>query len=224
MKVLVVASHPDDEVLGCGGTIAKHVQAGDEVHVVIMGEGRGYRNIKGTAKKAAQILGGNTIKEAARKAKDILGVSMLTIHSLPDNKMDTVPLLEVTRMVEVHIENMRPDIVYTHHAGDLNIDHRITHQAVMTACRPLPGCSVKTILCFEIPSSTEWGQGFEPDWFVDVTKVWEKKQEALLAYESEMRDFPHPRSRRGISYLAQWRGATVGVEVAEAFMLARRIC
>ena len=153
----------------------------------------------------------------------MLGVATLTMHSLPDNKMDTIPLLEIVRMIEVHIQNMRPDIVYTHHAGDLNIDHRITHQAVMTACRPLPGCSVKTILCFEVPSSTEWGQGFEPNWFVDIGDTWEKKVLALQEYDSEMRVHPHPRSYDGAWHLASWRGATVGVEKAEAFMVARAI-
>ena len=208
MKVLVVASHPDDEVLGCGGTIAKHVQAGDEVNVVIMTEGREGSNIKKAAKEAAQIL----------------GVQTVWLHTYPDNKMDTTSLLGVAQQIEHYVELLRPELVYTHHAGDLNIDHRITHQAVMTACRPLPGCSVKTVLCFEVPSSTEWGQGFAPDWFVDVTKVWKKKQDALVAYESEMREIPHPRSYEGVRYLAQWRGATVGVQAAEAFMLARRIC
>ena len=210
MKVLVVASHPDDEVLGCGGTIAKHVANGDEVSVLIMTQGRE----------------GGEIPDAAEAANSILGATFLWLDDYPDNKMDTIPLLDVVKSVEYFIDNLKPDIVYTHHAGDLNIDHRITHQAVMTACRPLPGCSVKTILCFEVPSSTEWGQGFEPNWFVDITEFefLGKKYDALDAYGSEMRDFPHPRSHRAVLNLGRLRGATVGVEMAEAFMVARRIC
>ena len=208
MKVLVVAAHPDDEVLGAGGTIAKHVAKGDEVSVLIMTPGRE----------------GGEIPDAAEAANSILGATFLWLDDYPDNKMDTIPLLDVVKSVEYFIDNLKPDIVYTHHAGDLNIDHRITHQAVMTACRPLPGCSVKTILCFEVPSSTEWGQGFEPNWFVDIEGFWDKKYAALNAYRSEMRDFPHPRSCTAVWSLARWRGATVGVELAEAFMVARRIC
>ena len=215
MKVLVVASHPDDEVLGCGGTIAKHVANGDEVHVAIMSTGVTSRDDYGQ---------GFELLDAAYESKMVLGYKPQWILEYPDNEMDSVPLLDIVKSVEAFVHNLKPDIVYTHHAGDLNIDHRITHQAVMTACRPLPGCSVKTILCFEVPSSTEWGQGFEPNWFVDISDTWEKKRDALVAYMSEMREFPHPRSYDGVWHLANLRGATVGVEMAEAFMVARRIC
>jgi N-acetylglucosamine malate deacetylase 1 len=220
MKVLVVAAHPDDEVLGCGGTIAKHVQAGDEVHVLIMSIGVDSRDMAVEEIRAES----ESRKASAQQASKILGTDIMLIYEFPDNKMDTIPHLSIVKLIEIFIQQLSPELVYTHHAGDMNVDHRITHQAVMTACRPLPGCSVKTILCFEVPSSTEWGTGFEPNWFVDVTRVWKKKQDALVAYESEMREFPHPRSYEGVRHLAQWRGATVGVHAAEAFMVARRIC
>ena len=168
---------------------------------------------------------GFELLDAAYESKMVLGYKSQWILEYPDNEMDSVPLLDIVKSVEAFVQNIKPDIVYTHHAGDLNIDHRITHQAVMTACRPLPGSSVKTILCFEVPSSTEWGQGFEPNWFVDITEFefLGKKYDALDAYGSEMRDFPHPRSHKAVLNLGRWRGATVGVEMAEAFMVARAI-
>ena len=145
---------------------------------------------------------------------------------LPDNRLDSIPLLDITRRVEALIEQHRPATVFTHHADDLNIDHRRVHQAVMTACRPQRGHPVRTLLCFEVPSSTEWqpsgsGAPFAPNWFVDISDTLARKLAALDAYAAELRDWPHPRSRQGVEHLARWRGATVGCEAAEAFMLAR---
>ena len=142
--------------------------------------------------------------------------------------MDSVDLLDVVKEVELFIEKLQPKVVVTHHAGDLNIDHQITHQAVITACRPLPGQTVKRILSFEVPSATEWqssdyGRPFVPNWFEDISDALELKIKALKAYESEMRKWPHARSIKALEHLARWRGASMGVEAAEAFMLIRDI-
>ena len=157
-----------------------------------------------------------------------MGAASVHCDDLPDNRLDSVPLLGITQRVEALIEQYQPDTVLTHHAGDLNIDHRRVHQAVMTACRPQPGHPVRTILCFEVPSSTEWqvpggGEPFVPNWFEDITETLPQKLKALEAYAMEMRDWPHTRSIEAVEHLARWRGATVGVEAAEAFMVARCI-
>lgn len=142
--------------------------------------------------------------------------------------MDGVDLLDVVKHVEELIASIDPRIIYTHHIGDVNIDHMMTQRAVLTACRPLPGSNVETILAFETVSSTEWmppasGSAFAPNWFVDITDMLDKKLEALGAYESEMRDWPHPRSLKAVEHLARWRGASAGVEAAEAFVLLRQV-
>jgi LmbE family N-acetylglucosaminyl deacetylase len=146
----------------------------------------------------------------------------------PDNRMDSVDLLDVVKSVEERIEKLQPDVVVTHHAGDLNIDHQIINQAVITACRPQPERMVKRILSFEVPSATEWqsptdGSPFVPDWFEDITQTLQLKKKALGAYESEMRKWPHARSIEAIEHLARWRGASVGCEAAESFILVREI-
>ena len=222
--VLVIAAHPDDEALGCGGTIARWAQEGAAVHLAFIADGIGARNDHSAAKQA----GLQSRRAAAESAAGILGATSVHFDDLPDNQLDSVPLLEITQRVEALIESHRPDTVVTHHAGDLNIDHRRVHQAVMTACRPQRGHPVRTILCFEVASSTEWqppgsGAPFEPGWFVDISATLPRKLAALDAYSAEMRDWPHPRSREGVEHLGRWRGATVGCDAAEAFMLARAL-
>lgn len=224
MRVLVIAAHPDDEVLGCGGAIAKHSRNGDEVHVMIMAEGLTSRDNFGDASKE----GLSELASAARKANEILGVASLSMHGLPDNRLDSLDRLDVIKLIEHKISEYKPECVYTHHAGDVNIDHRVIHEAVNTACRPVPGHSVKCLLFFEIPSSTEWqvpgsAPAFLPTWFVDVSGTLGTKMDALNAYAMEMRDWPHPRSCQAVDHLAKWRGASVGVEAAECFMLGRMI-
>lgn len=225
-KILVVAAHPDDEVLGCGGTMAAHARAGDEVHVVIMAEGVTSRGAQRDA--GADRAGLDTLADIARKANALLGAASVVLHGLPDNRMDSMDRLDVIKLVEREIERVHPEVVYTHHGGDLNIDHRIVHESVMTACRPLPGSSVKTLLFFEVPSSTDWqsaasAPAFSPNWFVDISACLDIKLEALACYEPEMRAWPHARSIRALQHLAGWRGASVGMEAAEAFILGRRL-
>ena len=226
MTTLVVAAHPDDEVLGCGASIYKWATAGDDVHVLILAEGITSRDISLESNASSAAL--DELAEAARAASRILTVSSLSLHDFPDNSMDTVRFLDIVKIVETFVSKLTPNVVVTHHAGDLNIDHRITHNAVLTACRPLPDCCVKLILCFETPSATEWqspvfNQPFTPNWFEDVSQTFDVKLKALEAYESEMRNWPHSRSIESVQNLARWRGASVGVEAAEAFMLIRQI-
>ena len=225
-KVLVVVAHPDDEVLGCGGTIAKHVLNGDEVHIVIMAEGLTSRDTVRSADRYSEKL--DELHSNSQQVANILGAKSLKMCNFPDNRMESVDLLDVVKKVEEVVEKVKPEIVYTHHVGDVNIDHIVTHNAVITACRPIPGQCVKTILFFETLSSTEWqmqtcDKAFMPNWFIDIEKSFEKKMEALRCYESEMREYPHSRSYKSVEILARYRGSTVGCCLAEAFMLGRKI-
>ena len=224
--VLVVAAHPDDEVLGCGGAITKHTQNGDQVYILILSEGATSRNLERDRQLFQSEL--SSLATAAHQANKILGVNSLFLYDFPDNRMDSCNLLDIVKTIEQAIDQYQPQIVYTHHAGDVNIDHQITHQATVTACRPIPNQTVQTLLFFEIPSSTEWQASgsalpFIPNWFVDISETLECKLKALKAYESEMRPYPHPRSLEAVDYLAHWRGATIGVNAAEAFMLGRHL-
>jgi len=225
MKILVVAAHPDDEVLGCGGTLARLSREGHTIHTLILADGESSRI---TGKKASNSMLLQDREEAAERATQILGCSSVEFCHLMDNRLDGIELLDIVKIVEKFIHRYSPESVFTHHAGDLNIDHRITHEAVITACRPQPGNSVKELLFFEIPSSTEWcppdsHKVFTPTVFVDISTTLSEKLRALQAYEKEMRPFPHPRSIEAIEALARWRGAIIGVPAGEAFILGRKI-
>jgi len=214
-RVLVVAAHPDDETLGCGATIAKHCAAGDEVAVITMADGVSSRTSMRTDIALRQ--------SACRKACEILGTGDLTMGDRSDNSMDEEALINIVRTVEYHIERIKPAIVYTNWRGDLNVDHQVTHDAVRVATRPQPGCVVRRLLYFEVPCSTTWGGTFQPDHYVDVKDTMSTKLKACLCYEKELRPPPHPRSLAGISNLAAWRGAMIGVDAAEAFKVGRWI-
>ncbi len=221
--VLVVAAHPDDEVLGCGGTMATHALAGRPVHVLLMTDGVGAR---GDTPSAGDDASGRA--EAARKAAGILGAHEPRMHSFPDNAMDTIALLDVVRVVEACVDELRPATVYTHHRGDLNIDHEIVHRAVLAACRPQPGHPVREIYSFPVRSSTEWAGPsragvFAPSLFVDISRTLEQKMKALAAYDAEMRASPHSRSLAAVEAEARVAGATIGVAAAEAFEVVRII-
>lgn len=224
--VLVVAAHPDDEILGCGGTIIKHIENGDEVHIAIMAEGLTSRDEKRDASARSDEL--SVLHANSFKALEIVGGSTLTMFDFPDNRMDSVDLLDVVKKIEGLVDKYNPNIVYTHHAGDVNIDHKMTHDAVVTACRSLPGQCVRRILFFETVSSTEWQMAtvdkfFMPNWYVDIGGYMEQKLKALECYESEMREYPHSRSYEAVKILAEYRGFTVGKRYAEAFELGRNI-
>ena len=226
MNVLVVAAHPDDEVLGCGATIARHVKRGDLVHVLILAEGVTSRDVRRSrARRKGELA---DLTRAARKANRLLGVSSLDMRDFPDNRMDSVDLLEIIKAVEGVVMKLEPQVVYTHHGGDLNVDHRMVSGAVCTACRPVPGQTVRTVLFFEVPSSTDWQPAaaavpFIPNWFVDVTEFLPAKLAALGAYRSELRPWPHSRSLEAVEHLARSRGGCVGFGAAEAFALGRHI-
>lgn len=225
MNVLVVAAHPDDEVLGCGGTIAAHARRGDEVCVLLLAEGVTSRHARTSAAARRELA---RLHAGAGKANRLLGVRKLILQKFPDNRMDSVPLLEVVRAIEAVMRAFPPDVVYTHHARDLNVDHRIAHQAVNTACRPLPGHTARTLLYFEVQSSTDWQPAaaaalFAPDWYRDISDTLRLKLMALRAYAGEMRPWPHARSLESAEALARVRGATVGVKAAEAFVLGRHL-
>lgn len=226
-RVLVIAAHPDDEVIGVGGTMAKHMAVGDSVKVVIMAEGITSRDSERDRSARSRDL--RDLATAASEANQRLGVDDVQLLSFPDNRMDSVDLLEITKVIEGLIQSYNPSIVYTHHVSDVNIDHRQIHHAVITALRPIRGAhSCHTLLFWETASSTEWmtpgsAVAFVPNWYVDISKHIETKLKALEAYETEMRPWPHARSIKALSHLAHWRGSNVGVDAAEAFVLGRRI-
>lgn len=217
--VLVVAAHPDDEILGVGGTILKHVEKGDAVHVLLLGDGETSRDV--TADVAQR-------EQAALEAGRRLGTFQTIFKRLPDNQFDSIPLLTIIKEISKILEEIKPEIVYTHYPFDLNVDHRLTAEAVMTACRPQPGFCVKKIWAFETLSSTEWqhragGTVFAPTVYVDISSVIEKKLHGLESYSQELRDYPHPRSLEGVKILSQFRGLEVGFAHAEAFQVLREL-
>jgi len=220
MRVLVIAAHPDDEVLGCGGTIARHKKAGAKVEVCFMTNGVGAR--KTSKSKDVQ-----QRKFAALKAQKILGVSTIYFNDFPDNEMDKLSLMDIIICIEKIINKVKPSIIYTHYHGDLNIDHQITHLATLSACRPQPKCPVKQIFGFEVASSTGWTfnpqTNFHPNRYVDISETLKVKIKALKAYHLEMRAAPHARSYSNIKNLARFRGGTVGISFAEAFTIYREV-
>lgn len=219
-NIFVVAAHPDDEILGCGGTMAKAISQGASISILLLGEGPTSRENEESAHSHA--------KESAHQAAKAFGITNLFFGNLPDNRFDSIPLLDIVKIIEEHADNVRPDIVLTHHCGDLNIDHSLTHRATITAFRPLPECKPICIAGFEIPSSTEYTPpntlpAFRPNIYVDISNFLEQKKTALKAYASEMRPWPHPRSNQAIDHLAHLRGSQAGVTAAECFSLYRAI-
>jgi len=223
-NVLVVAAHPDDEILGCGATIAKLAANGCNVNIAIMAEGLTSRdkNRNVTANKEEL----NELAQTAKKAAKFIGAKNLELLSLPDNRMDSMDLLDVVKEIESLKNKYKPDTIFTHNSTDVNIDHEIINRAVLTACRPVPGECVKTILSFEVQSSTEWKTPYQfpANWYEDVSDYMEMKLKALEIYESEMREFPHARSIEAVEALGKWRGSNIGCRYSEAFILERNIC
>jgi LmbE family N-acetylglucosaminyl deacetylase len=225
MNILVVAAHPDDEVLGCGGTIARLAREGHDVYIAVLGEGATARHsIEGEADRALV----KELHTQSREAARFLGARQVYMHGLPDNRFDTVPLLGVVKIIEDLIERLKPEVIYTQHGGDLNIDHSITYRAALTATRPMTGGAVKELYAFEVPSATEWAfqqfaPPFQPNVFVDISGTLEDKIRAMEIYNGEMRPFPHPRSPEALRAIARRWGSVAGLHAAEAFQLVRCI-
>ena len=224
-SVLVVAAHPDDEVLGCGGTMARLANEGQEVRIAILAEGMTSRYEQREQANQKEL---DQLHANAQQAADKIRAKELVLCKLPDNRMDTVPLLEVVKLVEDLIEKFKPAVIYTHHPGDLNVDHGVVHRAVLTATRPIPGQLVREIYAFEVPSSTEWAfqrlePSFRPSVFVDIASTLETKVSALACYDTETRKFPHPRSPEAVRAIAMRWGSVAGFQAAEAFELIRSL-
>mgnify|MGYP001347914568 CR=1 FL=1 len=220
-NILVVAAHPDDEVLGCGGTLYKLRKKGAKITTLFLSDGESSRK-KPKISKLIQ-----DRKKQAFKAGKIIGIKKIIFGDFPDNSMDSIPILKVIQFIERQIKIIKPDTVFTHFESDLNVDHQIASKSVITACRPMRNQTVKTILFFEILSSSEWNissknKSFKPNYFVDITKSINFKIQALKCYKKEMKKWPHPRSLKGIKTLAEWRGASSGYKAAEAFILGRK--
>lgn len=219
MKVLVVSAHPDDEILGVGGTIRRHSDAGDEVRALIACEGVTMRYEDEHGKRLA---------EQSRRASEILGIEEVRFGNLPDQRLDTVPLVDVIAKVEEVVDSFRPEVVYTHFGGDVNHDHQYLFRAVQVATRPYSAESVREVLAFETASSTEWAtpaiqSSFLPEVFVDISKTLEAKIKAFCCYEKEVRSAPHPRSPESLRARARTWGSYVGVEAAEPFQVIRAV-
>ena len=221
-SVLVFAAHPDDELLGVGGTVRRLANEGAIVRAVILAEGITSRSNTREEADKAELL---SLQSDARKAAEIIGYHSIEFCGLPDNRMDSIDLLDVIKIVSKYVNEYKPDTVFTHHHGDLNIDHRITCEAVLTACRPVGDYCVKKIYAFETPSSSEWdfnyNQPFTPNVYFDVTHTLEAKIRGMACYRSESTTFPHPRSPESLRSLGLYRGSNAGFELAEAFMLLR---
>ena len=222
--VLVVAAHPDDEVLGCGATMARLAAEGQPVHIAILGEGITSRSSRDDSD--AKLL--RRLHQQAEAAALKVGAKDVVLFKLPDNRLDTLPMLEIAKLIEDLIQKLRPAVIYTHHPGDLNLDHGIVHRAVLIATRPVLGHPVRQILTFEVPSSTEWAfqkiePVFRPNVFVEVSKTLDAKIAALACYDSETRDFPHPRSEQTLRAIATRWGSVIGCTAAESFELVRSI-
>lgn len=225
MNILVVAAHPDDEVLGCGATMARLSAEGHTVRIAILGEGSTSR---ADQRDEADLSLVDALAAASAAAAEEVGAAGVSLHGLPDNRFDHVDLLDIVKVVERLIEVHGPTVVFTHHGGDLNVDHRLTHQAVLTATRPVPGQIVTDVYAFEIPSSTEWAfqryePVFRPSYFVDVDRWLACKLAAMRCYDAEVRPFPHPRAPEALEVIARRWGTVVGRQAVEAFEVVRRV-
>ena len=222
-KILIISAHPDDEVLGCGGTVARLNKEGHTIYTLILGEGVTSRDhIRNRNKRENEII---DLKNYTEKANKILGVKKVFFYDFPDNRFDTAPFLDIVKVIEKIKNQIKPEVIFTHYEKDLNIDHQITYRAVITATRPLEKETVKEIYSFEILSSTEWSYplSFLPNVFYDISKSIDIKLKALEEYKSELKEYSHPRSLEGIQLIAKNWGMKVGLNYAEAFKCVRII-
>ena len=223
-RVLIVVAHPDDEVLGCGGTIARLTnEKGIKAATLILGEGITSRDLtRDTGKRKNELA---LLRENIYEANKAIGIESTFILDFPDNRFDSIALLDIVKEIEkVKLEFM-PDTIFTHFSNDMNIDHAVTNKAVLTASRPMRDETVREVYAFEVLSSTEWNfpLSFSPDYFVDISSSIIKKERAMSIYAGEIREFPHPRSIKGIELNATYWGMRMGVDKAEAFQTLRRV-
>ena len=224
-KILVIAAHPDDEFLGCGATLLSLKKQGFKIKPLFLADGESSRLLK---KKKINKLIQDRETQARNLAKKCNFLSPI-FSRFPDNKLDTVPLLEIIKSIEKEIIKFKPEIIFTHFENDLNIDHQLVNKAVLTATRPLSKTFVNKIYCFETPSSTEFNYTrkqkklFNPNLFIDVSSFINLKIKLLKIYKNEIRSWPHPRSLKAIKNLAAYRGSQIGVKFAEAFVVLREI-
>ena len=234
MRYLVIAAHPDDECLGTGATVARLAAEGHEVYIAILSQGidSRYTEPPSSGDEAMQQklemikAKGQNIRNAMRAGKH-LGAKCVTVDPLPDQKFDTIPLLEIAQLISRIIDEVEPEVVYTHHHGDLNQDHQAVAKATLIATRPYSSI-VKVVYAYEVPSSTEWAYNsevpFQPNVYEQITpEQLERKIQAMEMYESERRSFPHPRSPEALRAKTVVRGSEAGVPLAEAFELVRRV-
>ncbi|MCP4482324.1 MAG: PIG-L family deacetylase [bacterium] len=221
-NILIIASHPDDEILGCGGTITRLVAEGAQAYTLILGTGITSR-LEIVSKDQPGKL--NALKEQAVAANKIIGVKDVIFETFPDNKFDSIAMLDIVKTIENIKNKIKPNIIFTHYQNDLNIDHQITNQAVLTATRPMIGESVKEIYAFEVLSSTEWHYPltFFPNTFFDISNTLDKKIEAMSKYKLELKDYPHPRSLKNIELNAEYWGNRVGIKYCEVFQCLRNV-
>jgi len=227
-KIMLVVAHPDDELLGLGATMHRLIRKHNaKVRVVILGEGITSRSEKRDTKLWKKELA--THKQNIKNAAKAIGYQEVKTYDFPDNRFDSVALLDLVKAIEKEKNEFKPEIIFTHHGGDTNIDHRCTFNAVITATRPMSHEVVKTIIAFETPSSTEWQafnhpDYFRPNFFMEVSKKdVDAKIKGMESYEFEKRKYPHPRSPKALEIQCQRNGVIVGKEYAEAFMLIRSI-
>lgn len=217
-KILVISAHPDDESLGLGATLALHAKNGDEVFVLIFTDGESSRG-----KKENQI---TKREEQSKRACKILGIKKVKFLRYLDQNLESISLVEIANEIEDVIKNWSPSIIYTHYWGDMNQDHRRLFEATKIATRPIPNSSIKRVLCYETPSSTEWGkntEAFNPNHFVNISSTLKIKLKAIKQYKNEIKKFPHPRSIEGISVRSKFWGSCTGLENAEAFIILQNL-
>jgi len=218
-RVVVLGAHPDDEILGAGGTLALHVRDGDEVHAIVVADGASSR-----ASDDMKI----ALEDDAARAADAIGFASIRLRSLPDQRLDTLSFLDLTQVIESILDDIDPHVVYTHFPGDVNVDHGLVARATWTACRPYARPSLRRFAVFETPSSTEWAwpvndSSLQPNHFVDITETLDRKIAAMECYRSELREYPHPRSSRSLRERAAFWGSQVGRLAVEPFRILRNV-
>lgn len=217
-NILVVAAHPDDEVIGVGGTILHHASAGDAVYVAVLTEGTSAQYPDDWEQIAARK------REQTLKVAELLGVTKVFSGDFPELRLDALPIFEITRFLEKVVAQVKPDIVYTHHFSELNRDHRTAYEATTVSVRPFALPSLKRLLCYQVDTLEHWGHGpSQYNVYTDITKTLETKLEAMAIYETEIREHPHPRSLEAMRQIAYRNGAAVGLRAAEIFQLVLEV-